>query len=96
MEVKYLHNEKFYQMFLRENTILKRYSCLERHKNQNTDRISINLGYRYMSNFNANDVLDKLEKSYRILEKNISSLIVKELNEQSKLSFHEKTWITDP
>ena len=49
-----------------------------------------------MSNFNANDVLDKLEKSYRILEKNISSLIVKELNEQSKLSFHEKTWITDP
>jgi hypothetical protein len=56
----------------------------------------MNLGYRYMSTSNANIVLDKLEKSYRILEKDISSLIVKELNEQSKLNFHEKTWITDP
>jgi len=83
-------------MFLRKNTILKGYSYLGKHKDQTTNSISMNLGYRYMSTSNANIVLDKLEKSYRILEKNISSLIVKELNEQSKLKFHEKTWITDP
>lgn len=97
VKVKCLHNRRLYQMFLRKNTILKRYSDLRGNKNWTTNTISINLGYRYMStSSNANILLDKVEKAYGILEKEISSLVVKELNEQSKLQPHEKTWITDP
>lgn len=96
VKVKYLHNKKIFQMFLKKNTILRKYYFLVRNKDLITSATSKNLGYRYMTTFNENAVLTELEKSYRILEKNISSLIVKELNEQSKLNSHKRTWITDP
>jgi retron-type reverse transcriptase len=83
-------------MFLKKNTILLGYSFLGKSKDWITGNTCKNLGYRHMSTSNGNAVLTELEKSYRILEKNISSLIVKELKKQSKLKPHARTWITDP
>jgi hypothetical protein len=48
-----------------------------------------------MSTYSQNDTLVRLEESYRILEKNLSSLIVKELKKQNKLKPHQRTWITE-
>jgi len=41
-------------------------------------------------------VLTKLENSYRVIEKNLSQLIVKELKRQSNIPSDERSWITDP
>lgn len=48
-----------------------------------------------MSTCSQNDTLVRLEESYRILEKNLSSLIIKELKNQNKLEPHQRTWITE-
>ena len=90
VKVKSLHNKKVYQMFLRENTIPQRYSFLRKNKDWTTNGISKNLRYRHMSTCSKNATLTRLEESYRILEKNLSSLIVKELKKRAKLKPHER------
>ena len=47
------------------------------------------------STSNENAVLTELKKSYRILEKNLSFLIVEELKKQYRLTSYERTWLTD-
>jgi hypothetical protein len=44
-----------------------------------------------MNTCSQNATLIRLKESYRILEKNLSSLIVKELKKQTKLKAHKKT-----
>jgi retron-type reverse transcriptase len=82
-----------YQMFPKGNTIFKGYS-----KRRISKKVGIGfpvpLGRRSMST--QVSVLTELERSYRVLEKELSSLIVIELNKQSKLSSSDKVWITEP
>lgn len=95
VKVKSLHYKKNCQMFLKENTILQRYFFFKRNKDWTTNNVSRNLRYRHTSTCSQNDTLSRLEESYRILEKNLSSLIVKELKKQDKLKPHQRTWITE-
>jgi hypothetical protein len=95
VKVKSLHYKKNYQMFLKENTILQRLFFSKKNKDWTTNYISRNLRYRHMSTYSQNDTLVRLEESYRILEKNLSSLIIKELKKQNKLKPHQRTWITE-
>jgi retron-type reverse transcriptase len=95
-KVKSLHNKKVYQMFLKKNTMPQGYFFRRRNKDWTTNNIGKNLRYRHMSTYSQNSTLTRLEESYRILEKNISSLIVKELKKQFKLKPHERVWITEP
>jgi retron-type reverse transcriptase len=79
----------------REHYTTKTFFSKKKTKDWTTNNISRNLRYRHMSTYSQNDTLVRLEESYRILEKNLSSLIVKELKKQNKLKPHQRTWITE-
>lgn len=81
-------------MFLKKDTILQRPFFQKKNKDWTINNISRNLGYKHMSAYSQNKTLVRLEESHQILEKNLSSLIVKELKKQNKLKFHQRTWIT--
>lgn len=79
-----LFNKMIYQMFLKKNTKPKVRLYRISNKNPFTSFTSEKVGCRRITTFNTN-VLDVLEQSYRVLEKNLSSLILKELSEQFRL-----------
>lgn len=56
--------------------------------------VSQSMKLRYMSTIFIRLVLKDFEKTYWILEEFISSLIVKELNEQRRLPISNRSWIT--
>ena len=95
VKVKSLHCRKSYQMFLKKNTIRQRPFFLEKSKDWIVNNVTKNLRCRHINTCSQTNTLVRLEESYRILEKNLSFLIVKELKKQNKLKPSQRTWITD-
>lgn len=52
-------------------------------------------GLRYMSTQTSYSVLSKLDETYWILEEQLSSLIIEELNKQKELPLKDQNWLTN-